>query len=230
MKIARPRPRRLVLEISRLSPTIRRQRREFQRELKAVPRPVPWEWAAPRILPLLSGPRFDPPGEAVVRIQSPLGPMVEFGLPVGHWFARVDRPVAERWECSAEQLFEQGLGNLRQRAAQLDAGSVTTGTMSGRAIRLLDGEPPWASSLLLDKEALLRVFGGHDQLFAASRTDCLLSMALDTPGRVFADIAVDLEREEESLWLDPFVLEAGELSWGGEADVGLDEPDVETGV
>jgi hypothetical protein len=29
---------------------------------------------------------------------------------------------------------------------------------------------------------------------------------------------VDLEREEQSLWLDPFVLEGGELTWSGTYD------------
>jgi len=219
MRVARPKPRRLVLEISRLSPAARRQHREYRQALKAVPRPVPWEWAAPRIVPLLSGPIFDPPGESVVRIASPLGPALEFGLPVGPWFARVDRRVAERWECDAVQLRDRAMANLRDLARRLDTGSLKTGVLSGRALRLLDGDPPWASSLLLDQEALTRVFGSHDQLLAAPRTDCLLSMPPDTPSRAFAEIAVDLEREDQSLWLDPFTLVNGELIWGGDDDL-----------
>jgi hypothetical protein len=223
MKVARPKPRRLVLEVTRLSPTARRQRREFDRALKAVPRPVPWEWAAPRMMPLLSGPRFDDAAEPLVRAPSPLGPLIEFGLPVGPWFARVDRPVAERWEATVDQLLGRAMANLREATASIDATIVTTGVMSGRAVRLLDGRPPWASSLLLDRDALLRVFGSQDQILAAARTDCLLSMPLETPSRVFAEIAVDLEREDQSLWLDPFLLENGELVWEGSLDDDLDE-------
>src|SRR3954469_611241 len=229
MKIARPRPRRLVLEVSRLSPTVRRQRRDFLRELKAVPRPVPWEWAEPRVLPLLAGPRIDQPGESLVRTTSDLGPALEFGLPVGDWFARVDRTVAERWECTAAQLLDQAMRNLRERTSTLDPGSLRSGVMSGRPIRLLEGTPPWASSLVLDREALVRVFGPHDQLIAASRTDCLLSMSADTPVLVFSEIAVDFEREDDSLWLDPFLLLDGSLSWATASPLDDEFEDDETG-
>ena len=215
MKVARPKPRHLVLDVSRLSPTLRRQRREFNQALKAVPRPVPWEWAQPRILPLFAGPRFDPPGESLARATAALGPAIEFGLPVGPGFARVDRHVAERWEVTVEQLLDRAMANLRERAAGLDAGLVVTGVLSGRAIRLLDGNPPWASSLLLDRDELERVFGAADQIFAAARTDCLVSALLDIPTRAFAEIVIDLEHEDESLWLDPFILEGGELRWTG---------------
>jgi hypothetical protein len=218
MKVSRPKPRRLVVEVSRLSPTARRERREFDQALKAVPRPIPWEWGAPRVLPLLAGPRFDRPGESLVRTTSVLGPAIEFGIPIGRAFGRIDRPVAERWEVTVEQLLDRAMGNLSERAADLDANALITGVLSGRALRLLDGDPPWASSLLLDREALLRVFGAQDQVFAAARTDCLVSVPRDVPSRAVAEIVVDLEREEQSLWLDPFVLEGGELTWSGTYD------------
>ena len=218
MKVTRPKPRRLVLEVTRLSPTALRRRREFDQALKAVPRPIPWEWGAPRVLPLLAGPRFDQPGESLVRTTSALGPAIEFGLPIGRTFGRIDRPIAERWEVTVEQLLDRALANLRERAAELDANALTTGVLSGRALRLLDGDPPWASSLLLDRDALVRVFGAQDQVLAAARTDCLVSAPLDVPSRAFAEIVIDLEREEQSLWLDPFALEGGELTWGGTFD------------
>jgi hypothetical protein len=119
------------------------------------------------------------------------------------------------------------MANLRERAVGLDATALTTGVMSGRAIRLLDGEPPWASSLLLGREALTRVFGSHDQVFAAARADCPLSMPVDVPSRVFAEIAIELEREDQSLWLDPFLLEGGELVWEGSLTDDDDEEDEE---
>ena len=225
MKIARPKPRRLVLEVTRLSPAARREQRAFKDALKSIPRPVPWEWAAPRVLPLLAGPRFDPPGESLVRATSALGPALEFGLPVGRGFARIDRVVAERWEVSVEQLLDRALANLRERAAALPASSVVSGVLSGRALRLLDGEPPWASSLVLVPDELVRLFGPDDQVLAAARTDCLVSGPLDAPSRAFAEMVVDLEHEDQSLWLDPFLLEHGELSWGGVFEDEIDDVD-----
>jgi len=90
--------------------------------------------------------------------------------------------------------------------------------MSGRSIRLPMDRPAWASSTLLDRDALARLFGGHDQILAAPTTSTLVSLPFDTPDRVAADIVVDLEGSPlTSLFLDPFVLEGGVLRWVGDA-------------
>jgi hypothetical protein len=208
-------PVKLLANVVRVSARLERNRRAVERAARRMPKPVPWDWAEPRIMPLLSGPSFDGPGESLVRATSALGPAVEFGLDLGTVFLVVDEIVAERWERSAEQLLDCALRNLRQRAERLTPADVTTGVMSGRRVRLLDKRPRWASSILLDLPTLIRLFGGHDQFLAAPRTDCLLSMPTDTPTRAFAEIAVGLEDRWNSLWLDPFVLESGELLWEG---------------
>jgi hypothetical protein len=208
-------PVKLLANVVRVSARLVRNRRAVERAARRMPKPVPWDWAEPRIMPLLSGPSFDGPGESLVRATSALGPAVEFGLDLGTVFLVVDEIVAERWERSAEQLLDCALRNLRQRAERLTPADVTTGVMSGRRVRLLDKRPRWASSILLDLPTLIRLFGGHDQFLAAPRTDCLLSMPTDTPTRAFAEIAVGLEDRWNSLWLDPFVLESGELLWEG---------------
>jgi hypothetical protein len=130
-------------------------------------------------------------------------------------FLGVDEIVTERWERSTEQLLDSGLQNLRRRAERLTSADVTNGVMSGRRIRLLNKRPRWASSILLDVPTLIRLFGNDDQFLAAPRTDCLLSMPIDTPAHAFAEIAVGLEDQWSSLWLDPFLLESGELLWEG---------------
>jgi hypothetical protein len=192
---------------------VERKRRRVERAARHMPRPVPWDWAEPRIMPLLSGPCFDPPGPGLVRLTSSLGPAIEFGLDLGSAFIGVDEVVAERWERSPVQLLSTGLANLRRRAEPLTASDVTTAVMSGHRIRLLDRHPHWASSIVLDLPTLTRLFGDHDQFIAAARVDCLVSAPINTPTRVFAEIAVGLEDKWNSLWLDPFVLESGELIW-----------------
>jgi hypothetical protein len=209
---------------ARLVKNRRAVERAVERAVKHMPKPVPWDWAEPRIMPLLSGPTFDEPGEGVVRLTSTLGPIVEFGLDVGTVCLGVDELVAERWERSPEQLLDCGLQNLRRRAARLTSADVATGVMSGRRVRLLDKRPRWASSILLDLPTLIRLFGNDDQFLAAPRTDCLVSMPVDTRPRAFADIAIGLEDRWNSLWLDPFLLDSGELVWEGSLS-GDDEPD-----
>jgi hypothetical protein len=213
-------PAQLLVDAVRISAEIGRQQRALKRAVRNIPTPVPWDWAEPRLVPLLSGPRFDQPGESLVRVASRLGPTIEFGLDLGRVLLRVDEVVAERWETSAAQLLDHGTRNLRRRAERFTSSDLTTGVMSGHRIRLLEGRPPWASSILLDEPTLIRIFGPHDQLLAAPRTDCLLSMPIDTPAPVFAGIAIDLEDQWRSLWLDPFILESGALLWEGNLPAG----------
>jgi hypothetical protein len=194
----------------------RRQRR-LRHAFRAMPNPVPWDWAAPRLMPLLSGPRFDDPGLPIVRVTSELGPALEFGLDLGGAFATVDRRVAERWECSSEQLLERGLANLQERAERIEPDQVVAGVMGGRTIRILRDRPAWASSILLDLPSIHRLFGVHDQILSAPTTGCLVSLPIDTPTRIAADIAIDFEGPLTSLFLDPFVMEGGLLQWSGDA-------------
>jgi hypothetical protein len=208
-------PAKLLVDVVRVSARFERHRRAVERAARRMPKPVPWDWAEPRIMPLLAGPSLDRPGDSLVRLTSTLGPAVEFGLDLGTVFLGVDAIVTERWERSTEQLLDCGLQNLRRRAERLTPADVTNGVMSGRRIRLLDKRPRWASSILLDVPTLIRLFGNDDQFLAAPRTDCLLSMPIDTPAHAFAEIAVGLEDQWNSLWLDPFLLESGELLWEG---------------
>lgn len=220
-----PTPIRQASMVLRLTAHIARQNKALARAVKAVPKPVPWDWAAPRLMPLLAGPRFDDPAMPLVRHPSGIGPIAEFGLDLGSLFLMVDRPVAERWECTSAQLMERGLRNLRERAAKLRPEQAVTGVMSGRPIRILQDRPIWASSLLMDLESLTRLFGPHDQLLAAPTTKCLVSLPAGTPWPIAAEIVVDLEASSfEPLFLDPFALENGELVWGGDA---RDDDDLE---
>ena len=159
-----------------------------------------------------------------MRARSELGPMVQFGIDLGGAFTYVDEPVARRWECSNEQLLERAVRNLRDRASRIPPADVVSGVMSGRSIRILRDRPRWASSLVLDAEQLFRLFGDHDQIVGTPTASCLVSLAMDTPARIVADIIVDFERDTmRSLWLDPFVVADRRVIWCADEDD--DDPD-----
>lgn len=203
-------------QVLRFTAHVARHRRTLKRAVRNMPNPVPWDWAAPRLMPLLSGPQFDDPEFPLVRLTSELGPAIEFGLDLGGVFITVDRLVAQRWECSPEQILDRGLANLRDRAARITADQVVAGVMSGRTVRVLRDKPAWASSILLDLPTVHRLFGTHDQVLAAPTTSCVVSVPIDTPSRIAADILVDFEGPFTSLFLDPFVMASGALHWAGD--------------
>jgi hypothetical protein len=217
-----------TIQVLRVTAHIARRQRRLRHAFRTMPNPVPWDWASARLVPLLSGPQFDDPDLPVVRVTSELGPAIEFGLDLGGAFATVDRRVAERWECSPEQLLQRSLANLRDRAAKIAPDQVVAGVISGRTIRVLRDRPAWASSILLDLPTIHRLFGAHDQILAAPTTGCLVSLPIDTPTRIAAEIAVGFEGPLTSLFLDPFVMEEGALHLAGDA-IGddLDDDDAE---
>jgi hypothetical protein len=218
-------PIRQAARVVKVAAHLARRQRALERAARRMPRPAPWDWAAPRLMPLLARPSFDDPEAPIVRHPSDLGPSVEFGIDLGGLFMMVDQPVADRWECSSAQLMDRAMANLRERAGNLPPTTVASGVLSGWPIRVVQDRPAWASSLILDLDSLTHLFGSHDQLLAAARTNCLVSFPVDIPGRIAAAIAVDLEGSgEESLFLDPFVLEDGALLWGGNTpDEDLDD-------
>lgn len=198
----------------RLAAHIIKQDRQIARAMKRVPRPVTWEWASPRLVPLLCGPRFDRPGEEIVRAAAGPGCAVEFGIDVGGVFPLVDRPVADRWECTAEQIRDAALRNLRRRVERLPDNAAPSGSLSGRMIRRLQLPAGCASSVLLLVDQLMRLFGPHDQVFGAPSRSLLLSFPLATPPRVVAHTIIDCEMDTPlPLMLDPFMLLDGELLW-----------------
>ena len=206
-----------TIQVLRVTADVARRQRRLRLAMRKMPNPVSWEWAAPRLIPLLSGPSFDDPDLPLVRLTSDLGPAIEFGLDLGGVFPTVDRRVAERWECSAGQLLERSLANLRYRAARITPDRVVAGVMSGYRIRVLRDRPAWASSILLDAATVHRLFGAHDQLLAAPTTGCVVSLPIDVPPPIVADIVVGYEGPSTSLFLDPFVMQDGQILWGGGA-------------
>jgi hypothetical protein len=151
--------------------------------------------------------------------------MVEFGVDLGGAFTYVDECVARRWECSSEQLMDRALHNLEIRAARIEGSAIASGVMSGRAIRLLMDRPTWATSLVLVPDQLFRLFGDHDQILGVPASSCLVSIPMDTPSPVVAEIVFDLERGSlRPLWLGAFTLSDRRLQWCDDA-LGEDDRD-----
>ena len=198
--------------------------RAFRRAAARMPKPVPWEWAKPRLMPLLAQPCFDEPGEERIRTVAPVGCALEFGIDLGGHFPIVDRIVTERWECTVEQLQAAAMANLERRVGAIPTSAVQHAVMSGRAFRLLRSPAGCASSILLVPDQLRRLLGGHDQVLAAPGRHTLLSFPASAPVHTTAEITVDIEQGELApLFLDPFLLCDGELTW----DVPTDEFDDE---
>jgi hypothetical protein len=191
-----------------------KEQRAIGRAAKKMPRPVPWDWAEPRLLPLLCGPIIDPPGEHVVRTVAGPGCAIEIGMDLGGVFPVVDASVAERWETSPDQLRDTALANLRRRTARLSPASLSTCAFSGRIVRMLRGPAGYAASLVLLQDELMRIFGPQDQILAAPGRSMLVSFPIDAPLDVVADTVIDLELSQPlPLMLDPFIVTEGRLVW-----------------
>jgi hypothetical protein len=223
---------RVIRQIASVSVTAVRRVRAKRRAYAAMPKPVPWDWARPRLLPLLAGPFFDQPGAALVRSVLSPGIAVAFGINLGRGvLPYVDAPVAERWECTPRQICDAAVSNLERAAASIPSESVTNGTLSGHIVHLLERPVGWAASVLLVPNELKRLFGDHDQIFIAAGHGTLISLPIDAPSHVARELVFEYEaRELYPLMPDPFALIGGQLSWGGSTEYDDDIGDSEFAV
>jgi hypothetical protein len=203
----------------RLAAAILRRDAALRRGAKRMPKPAPWDWVEPRLLPLLAGPCLPEEPDEVVRTTAPPGCAVLIGVDVGGAFLYVDELVAERWERSTDQLLAAAMHNLRRRASRIPNHHVVTGTLSGHIVRTIR-RPAWVSSLVLAPDQLMRLFGHQDQLIAVPGRGLVVSFPADMPTIVAAETVVDLEMADpEPLMLNPFAIERGELIWEPVEDV-----------
>jgi len=77
----------------RLAARLVKEQRALGRAAKQMPRPMPWDWASPRLLPLLCGP-YLADDELMTDVLDP-GCAVVFGVDLGRVFTLVDPEVAE---------------------------------------------------------------------------------------------------------------------------------------
>ena len=200
--------------------TIVRDDRLLRRAVRTMPRPVPWTWAQPRLLPVLAGSRLDRVGDGLVRTISDLGCALEYGIDLDGVVSVVDQIVAERWERSPDDLHAAAMANLRRRAAGVLAKAVVGGTVGGHYFRRVLAPRGCASSLVLVPGELGRLLGPEPALLTVPSRGLLLAFPLRTPARVVTQTALEFEAlHPYPLMLDPFLLENGRVSW--------DDPDPE---
>jgi len=195
------------------------EQRALRRAARAMPERATWEWVAPRLMPLIAGPRIDRPGDPIVRVVSGIGPALVFGVDLGGVLPVVDRRVAERWERTSDEIHQAAMANLRARAARVAPAAVVEATMSGRIFRIVRRPKGAAASLILLPDEIERLFGPVPQLLAAPAPGALLSFPPQIPPWAAAEIAFEFEaREPFPLMLDPFVYEHGTVRWQQDED------------
>jgi hypothetical protein len=226
-KHRRPKARDLIRAVANTSVAATRRVRAERRAYAVMPKPVPWDWAEPRLIPLICGPFFDRPGEELIRSVLPPGAAVAFGIDLGHGvLPYVDVVVAERWECTPGQICAAALDNLERRASLIPTTALKSGTLSGHIVQLLDSPRGWSTSVLLTPVHLKRLLGEHDQILLAAGHGTLISMPMDAPAHVARELVYEYEAKERyPLLLDPFALVGGEITWGGSTEYAGDGGD-----
>ena len=191
---------------------------EVQAALEGVPDELSWEWAAPRLIPLFErGYTEGVTGDPMINTPTNLGVGIGFGIDFGPAFGRVTRSMAQRWEASVEQIEHAAFAHLAEVAAAVTRADLQTVVHQGHFFRALGVPPGWASSVVLaGGDELMRIFGTRDAIFTTPSRGALLAFAPATPPGAIAEITVGLEQADpHPLLLDAFVLEDGELRWGG---------------
>lgn len=194
--------------------------------LQRVPRGMPWAWAALRVLPVVRGERLQvmddieleelgfEPAKSYPRMHLPPGVDVTFAVDVEVLTVTVDQRQLDAWEMTAEQVLPAAMANLR-RAAGAWKGRAYEDSFQGVPVRMLEGWPAWASSLVLLPDDLQRIFGDQDQLLVAPYQCNLISL----PGEVDRDLAADvvdvfgfINPSSLLIGMPAFVLRDGQLS------------------
>ncbi len=170
--------------------------------MDGIPEGMPWAWAALRLLPAVRGERiqiledvelerlgFRPLGDYPSLAMAP-GLDVTFAVEVDVIEVTVSQANLDAWDRTLQQVAPVAMGNLA-RAVGSWRGTVYEDAYAGVPVRLMEGWPHWASSLLLDVDLLTQCFGTQDQLFVAPYRCNLMSMPEDVDRDVAADL-VDL--------------------------------------
>lgn len=170
--------------------------------LEAVPRGMPWPWAALRVLPMVRGERLQVldddeleelgfrPLSAFPTLEMPPGIDVAFAIDLDVATITIDQELLDRWEMTVDRVAMAAMANLRRLVGSWDA-KVRVEDYEDVPVRTIERWPPWATSLLLLPDELMRVFGAHDQLFIAPYACNLVSLPADVDRDMAADL-VDL--------------------------------------
>jgi len=170
--------------------------------LETIPDDMPWAWAALRVFPAVRGERIQviedvesdrlgfEPLAAFPHLEMPPGIDVTFAIEADVVQVTVSQQHLDAWDMTIETVMPAAIANLR-RAAGTWGGKVYGDAYEGVSVRLIEGWPHWASSLLVAPDALADLFGPKDQLFIAPYQCNLISLPIDVDRDIAADL-VDL--------------------------------------
>lgn len=197
-------------------------------DLERMPAGLPWEWASERLVAVVRGERipvvdsvtleragFDVPEAYVTREMAP-GVRVGFVVSCGVASLNVNQSMIDSWGVTIEDVTAHAMaGLLRQVRISRSVVEVDTSEEGWPPVSSIRGDAWWASSLVLLPDELMRIYGEHDQIFAAPYSCLLLSVPIDTDLETVADI-VDLygyvNPTSLLIGLPAFVLRDRELS------------------
>lgn len=221
-------------------------------DLARVPPDLPWDWASGRLLAIVRGEQvpvidaetledagFEVPEMYITR-EMPPGVRVGFVVSCGVAALNVTPSMVESWGVSVDDVVMHAMAGLR-RHVQMTPSTVDIDTSDPAWPPVRTNRPGtwWSASLVLLPDALMAIFGEHDQIFVAPYSCLLLSVPIDTDIDAVADL-VDLygwvNASALLVGLPAFVLRDGVLhaqrlpEWvPGEDDVYLDDIVVEEG-
>ncbi len=170
--------------------------------LATIPEGMPWTWAALRVMPAVRGDRLAvlEDGEAerlgfiglgeFPSLALPPGVDVTFAVDVDVVRVNVNQADLDAWDMTLEQVLPVAMGNLRRAVGTWDGGPYRD-EYEDVPVRMLEGWPMWASSIVLDPDLVARCFGPEDQLLVAPYACNVISLPVDVDRDLAADL-VDL--------------------------------------
>src|SRR5687767_6834213 len=146
--------------------------------LETIPEGMPWAWSALRVMPAVRGERiavlddveadrlgFTGIGECPSLLLPP-GVDVTFTVALDVVGVNVAQTHLDAWDMTLEQVLPVAMGNLRRAVGTWRDGTYDD-RYEGVPVRMVTGWPTWASTLVIDPDLLMQLFGTDDQLFVA---------------------------------------------------------------
>lgn len=128
-----------------------------------------------------------------------------------------EQASAQGWEASTEQIEAAAFTHLADVIQRVSSKDIQHAVHKGNMTRCLPEPGGWASSAILaGEDEIRRIFGHHDQVFAAPSRNMILSFDAAVPINAVLEMTAMFEdADPHPLLLDPFFLRDGRLAWAG---------------
>ena len=167
-----------------------------------------WDDVASEILPIFERARpfgypVDPPALTVL----PPGVTVGFGVDAGPAFMRISTTHLAHWPVDLAGLAGHALANLDRRARTADERDLLRDSVADVPVVVFQSHDGWASTTVLLRDQMERIFGRRPSLFVAPSRDLLIGLPID----VDPEFATWLTEEFEAA--DPNALRLEGFDW-----------------